>query len=68
MENTTKVIDCIEFKDELHKKLYKESGANNFNEYIKYINAIYSDNRSNSVKNKGRDKNDRRNTYNGSRL
>lgn len=45
MESTAIVMNCVEFKNELHKKLYKASGANNFNEYIKYINSIYSDNR-----------------------
>ena len=44
MENT-KIIDCVEFKNELHKKLYIKSGAKNFNEYIKYINSHYSDNK-----------------------
>jgi hypothetical protein len=50
MENTTKIIDCVEFKNELHKKLYKKSGANNFDEYIKYINLKYSNNRNFSKK------------------
>ena len=45
MENPTRIIDCVEFKNELHEKLYIKSGAKNFNEYIKYINSIYSDNR-----------------------
>ena len=44
MEKTAEVIDCVEFKNELHEKLYKKSGANNFYEYIKYINSVYSDN------------------------
>ena len=44
MENT-RIIDCVEFKIELHKKLYIKSGAKNFNEYIKYINSISSDNK-----------------------
>ena len=42
MENSIKIKDCVEFKNELHKKLYIKSGANNFNEYIKYINSLYS--------------------------
>ena len=45
MENITTIIDCVEFKNELHKKLYVKSGANDFNEYIKYINSMYSDNK-----------------------
>jgi hypothetical protein len=44
MNNTPQIIDCVEFKNELHKKLYEKSGANNFNEYIKYLNSIYSGN------------------------
>ena len=43
MENTTKTFDCVAFKNELHNNLYKKSGAHNFNEYIQYINSIYSD-------------------------
>jgi len=50
MENITKITDCVEFKNELHKKLYAKSGAKNFNEYIKYINSIYSANKTNSEK------------------
>ena len=42
MENETKIIDCVEFKNELHKKLYIKSGAKDFNEYIKYVNSKYS--------------------------
>ena len=42
MENTTKIIDCVEFKNYLHKKLYIKSGARNFDEYINYINLNYS--------------------------
>jgi len=49
MDNT-RIIDCVEFKNELHKKLYIKSGAKNFNEYIKYINSIYSDNKKTSEK------------------
>jgi hypothetical protein len=45
MENTAKIIDCVEFKNELHRQLYIKSGANNFNEYIKYINSNYSTNK-----------------------
>jgi hypothetical protein len=42
MQNATKIIDCVEFKNDLHKKLYIKSGAKNFDEYIKYINLNYS--------------------------
>jgi hypothetical protein len=52
MESMTKINDCVEFKNELHKKLYAKSGAKNFNEYIKYINAIYSVNKTNPEENK----------------
>jgi hypothetical protein len=52
IENPVKIIDCVEFKNELHKKLYIKSGAKNFNEYIKYINSNYSGNKSYSEKNK----------------
>ena len=47
MKKDTKIIDCVEFKNELHKKLYVKSGANNFNEYIKYINTMYSSTKKN---------------------
>jgi hypothetical protein len=50
MENT-RIIDCVEFKNELHKKLYIESGAKDFNEYIRYINSTYSNNKRSSKKN-----------------
>jgi hypothetical protein len=50
MENITTINDCVEFKNELHKKLYVKSGAKNFNEYIKYINSTYSDNKTYSGK------------------
>ena len=43
MKNTTTITDCVEFKNELHKKLYVKSGAKDFAEYIKYVNALYSD-------------------------
>jgi hypothetical protein len=42
MENITKIIDCVEFKNELHRKLYAKSGAKSFDDYVKYINSIYS--------------------------
>jgi hypothetical protein len=45
MENLTKINDCVEFKHELHKKLYEKSGAKDFNEYIDYINSMYSEKR-----------------------
>jgi hypothetical protein len=44
MENMIKINNCVEFKNELHEKLYLKSGANNFEEYIKYIKSVYSDN------------------------
>ena len=50
MENTTRIIDCVAFKDELHKKLYIESGARDFNEYINYVNSKFSS-KENSSKN-----------------
>jgi len=53
MENLTTIIDCVEFKNELHKKLYVKSGAKDFNEYIKYINSIYSDNQQPHPKGQG---------------
>jgi hypothetical protein len=43
MENSVRIVDCVEFKSELHRKLYIKSGAKDFNEYIKYINSTYSD-------------------------
>jgi hypothetical protein len=52
MENIEKIIDCVEFKNELHRKLYIKSGANNFNEYIKYININYSNNKNSPPKTK----------------
>jgi hypothetical protein len=52
MENTATIIDCVEFKNELHKKLYVKSGAKDFNEYIQYINSIYSANKAYSEENK----------------
>ena len=52
MENPTRIIDCVEFKNELHRKLYLKSGAKDFNEYAKYINSNYSDNKKSYEKNK----------------
>ena len=45
MKNSEQIIDCVEFKNELHRKLFIKSGAKDFNEYIKYINEIYSINK-----------------------
>jgi hypothetical protein len=42
LENKTRVKDCVEFKNELHEKLYAKSGAKNFSEYINYVNSNYS--------------------------
>jgi hypothetical protein len=50
MEKIVKINDCVEFKNELHKKLYLKSGAKNFEEYIKYINLKYSSNKTSSEK------------------
>jgi hypothetical protein len=36
--NKKKEFDCVLFKEELHKKLLKKSGAKNIQEYIKYVN------------------------------
>ena len=33
-----KKFDCVEFKHELHRIAYKESGAKNIDEYIDYVN------------------------------
>ena len=52
MENTARIADCVEFKNELHKKLYIKSGAHNFSEYIHYVNALCSDNKSTPKKEK----------------
>ena len=49
MKSETQITDCVEFKNELHRKLFIKSGARDFNEYIKYINSIYSDNRKSTV-------------------
>ena len=43
MKHTTAAFDCVAFKNELHNNLYKKSGAHSFNEYIQYINSVYSD-------------------------
>jgi hypothetical protein len=45
MENTVKISDCVEFKNNLHDKLYSKSCAKNFGEYIKYVNLLYSNNK-----------------------
>jgi hypothetical protein len=52
MENTVKINDCVEFKNNLHEKLYTKSGAKNFGEYIKYVNLLYSNNKIFSEENK----------------
>jgi hypothetical protein len=53
MENNVQINDCVEFKNDLHKKLYTKSGADNFNEYINYIKSMYS----NEKNSDGNDKN-----------
>jgi hypothetical protein len=45
MENKIIINDCVEFKNELHKKLFIKSGAKDFNEYIKFVNSNYSYNK-----------------------
>ncbi|MDR2600308.1 MAG: hypothetical protein LBC73_08535 [Oscillospiraceae bacterium] len=52
MKNTIKINDCVEFKNELHKRLYEKSGAKDFNEYIKYISSNYSFNKATTKSNK----------------
>ncbi|MDR1930235.1 MAG: hypothetical protein LBQ44_06335 [Treponema sp.] len=36
--NKEKKFDCVKFKQELHEKAYKKSGAKDFREYIHYVN------------------------------
>ena len=48
MENIIKITDCVEFKNELHIKLFNKSGVKSFDEYIDYINSIYSCKKSSS--------------------
>jgi hypothetical protein len=38
--NKEKKFDCVKFKQELHEKAYKKSGAKNFREYIHYANEM----------------------------
>ena len=45
MDATIKINDCVGFKNELHNRLYIKSGARNFDEYIKYVNSVYSNNK-----------------------
>ena len=33
-----RILDCVQFKDDLHKKSFSASGAKNFDEYINYVN------------------------------
>jgi hypothetical protein len=35
------IEDCVKFKQDLHEKSYKASGAKNFNEYIEYVNKAF---------------------------
>jgi len=49
MDNNTQINDCVEFKKELHEKLYAKSGARNFNEYINYVNSNYSGNKTQQI-------------------
>ena len=41
MEKNFRINDCVDFKNELHQKLYIKSGASNFRGYIEYINAMF---------------------------
>jgi hypothetical protein len=45
METMIKINDCGELKNELHNQLYVKSSTKNFDEYIEYINSIYSNNK-----------------------
>jgi hypothetical protein len=36
------IEDCVKFKQDLHEKSYKASGAKNFNEYIEYVNKSFA--------------------------
>jgi hypothetical protein len=38
--NKEKKFDCVKFKQELHEKAYKKSGAKDFREYIHYVNEM----------------------------
>ena len=33
-----KIIDCVQFKQDLHDNSFKASGAKNFSEYIECVN------------------------------
>ncbi|GHV84198.1 hypothetical protein AGMMS50212_15380 [Spirochaetia bacterium] len=41
-DEQTKIVDCVQFKHDLHEKLFRKSGANNLREYIQYINAAHT--------------------------
>ena len=38
--NKEKEFDCVKFKNELHEKLLKKSGAKNLREYVEYVNRV----------------------------
>ena len=38
--NKEKQFDCVKFKNELQKKLLKNSGAKNLREYVDYANKL----------------------------
>ena len=38
--NKEKQFDCINFKNELQKKLVEKSGAKNLHEYVAYANKV----------------------------
>ena len=38
--NKGKQFDCVEFKNELQKRLLEKSGAKNLQEYVAYANKV----------------------------
>jgi hypothetical protein len=38
--NKEKQFDCVKFKNELHERLLKDSGARNLKEYVDYANKL----------------------------
>ena len=33
-----RIVDCVKFKDDLHERLWKKSGAKTLKEYAEYVN------------------------------
>ena len=33
-----RITDCVKFKDDLHERLWKKSGAKTLKEYAEYVN------------------------------